>query len=87
MWEAIYSLQCTLKEYWLKIYASRTSLVVRWSRLCASTAEAVGSIPGQETKIPHAVWHSQKQNKQKYARTAPGTQGNILGIIFTYKKM
>jgi hypothetical protein len=40
-----------------------------------------------QTKIPHAVWHSQKQNKQKYARTAPGTQRNILGIIFTYKKM
>ena len=59
MWEAIYSLQCTLKEYWLKIYASRTSLVVRWSRLCASTAEAVGSIPGQETKIPHAAQRSQ----------------------------
>lgn len=45
MWEAIYSLQCTLKEYWLKIYASRTSLAVQWSRLCASTAEGRGFHP------------------------------------------
>ena len=36
---------------------------VQWLGLCASTAGGVGSIPGQETKIPHAVWHSQKQNK------------------------
>ena len=38
---------------------------VQWLGLCASTAGGVGSIPGQETKIPHAVWHSQKQNKTK----------------------
>ena len=43
----------------------RTSLVVQWLRLQASTAGGVGSIPGQETKIPHAAQSSQKQNKQK----------------------
>ena len=31
------------------------SLVVQWLRLCTSTAGAVGSIPGQGTKIPHAT--------------------------------
>ena len=32
------------------------SLVVQWLRLKASTAEAVGLIPGQGTKIPRAAW-------------------------------
>ena len=34
-----------------------------WLRLHASNAGGVGSIPGQGTKIPHAVWHSQKKKK------------------------
>ena len=73
---------------WVDSFARGGNFVeVQWLGLCASPAGGVGSIPGQETKIPHAVWHSQKQNKQKYARMAPGTQRNILGIIFTYKKM
>ena len=29
-------------------------LVVQWLRLCASNVRGTGSIPGQETKIPHA---------------------------------
>ena len=39
-----------------------TFLVVQWLRLHASTAEGLGSIPGQGTKIPHAVWYGQKKN-------------------------
>ena len=36
-----------------------TSLVVQWLRICASTAEGTGSIPGQGTKIPHtSKWKS-----------------------------
>ena len=38
-----------------------SSLVVQWLRLQASNAEGVGSISGWETKILHAVWHSQKK--------------------------
>ena len=38
-----------------------TSQVVQWLRLHASTAEGLGSIPGQGTKIPHAVWYGQKE--------------------------
>ena len=38
-----------------------TSLVVQWLRLCTINAEGLGSIPGWGTKMPHAVWHSQKQ--------------------------
>ena len=32
-----------------------TSLVMHWLRPCAPNAENVGLIPGQGTKIPHAV--------------------------------
>ena len=44
-----------------------TSLVAQWLRLRTfnSGLGGVGSIPGQGTKIPHDVWHSQKHlNKQ-----------------------
>ena len=40
-----------------------TSLTVQWLRLHASTPGSMGSIPGQGTKIPHAIWHTQKINK------------------------
>ena len=36
----------------------RTSLVVEWVRLQASTAGGTGSIPGQGTKIPHTHTHT-----------------------------
>ena len=32
-----------------------TSLGVQWLRLCPSTAGGTSLIPGQGTKIPHAV--------------------------------
>ena len=35
----------------------RTSPAVQWLGFCASTAGGPGSIPGQGTKIPPAVWH------------------------------
>ena len=34
-------------------------------RICTSTAEGIGSIPGQKTKIPFAVWHGHKKKKKK----------------------
>ena len=43
----------------------RTSLVVLWLGLCTSTAEGMGSIPGQGTKILHAVRDDQKKKKKK----------------------
>ena len=42
-----------------------TSLMVQWLRLRSSNAEGVGSIPGQGTKTPHTVQHSQKLNLWK----------------------
>ena len=43
------------------VSTSGTSLVVQWLRLCASTAEGVGSIPSGGTKIPHASQHGQRK--------------------------
>ena len=40
-----------------------TSPVVQWVRLYSSNIGGEGLIPGWETKIPHAVWCSQKVNK------------------------
>ena len=41
------------------------SLAVQWSGLGTFTAEGLGSIPGQGTKIPQAMWCGQNKTKQK----------------------
>ena len=41
------------------------SLTVQWLGLHAFTAEGTGSVPGWGTKIPQAVWCSQKKEKRK----------------------
>jgi len=33
------------------------SLAIQWLRLCTSTVETMGLIPGQGTKILHVTWH------------------------------
>ena len=44
-----------------------TSLAVQWLRLCTSTAEGVGSIPGGGgIKIPHVARCGQKKNKHLF---------------------
>ena len=40
--------------------------MVQWLGLCALTAEVLGSIPGQGTKIPQAMQHDQKKKKKVY---------------------
>ena len=35
-------------------------VVAQWLRLCSSNEGSVVSIPGWDTKIPHASWHGQK---------------------------
>ena len=55
----------TRYRYRFEEVALGISLVVQWLRLHASTAEGLGSIPGQGTKIPHAVWYGQKKKKMK----------------------
>ena len=39
-------------------------MVVQWLGLCFQ-CRGMGSIPGQETKIPHVAWHGQKRKKVK----------------------
>ena len=39
-----------------------TSLAVQWSRIHTSIAGDMGLIPGIGTKIPNAMWYSQKIN-------------------------
>ena len=41
-----------------------TSLVVQWVRLCASSAEGAGLIPGGESKIPRGAWHNQGRKEE-----------------------
>ena len=41
------------------------SLAVQWLGVGASTARGRGSIPGRGTKIPQAMWCSQKKGKRK----------------------
>ena len=38
----------------------------QWLRLCASTAGDAGLIPGQGTKILHALWPGQKKKKDVF---------------------
>ena len=49
----------------LRNRSSRTSLVVQWLRPYASDVAAMGLIPGQWNKIPHAMWHGQILKKEK----------------------
>ena len=44
------------------------SLVVQWLRLGAFTAVALSSVPGWGTKIPQAVWCSQKKKKIHFCK-------------------
>ena len=37
--------------------------MVHWLGLCTLTAKGPGSVPGQETKIPQAMWYSQKKKR------------------------
>ena len=50
-----------------KIKSLGTSPAVQWLRLYTSIAGGMGSIPGWKTKIPHAVWSSQKKKKITYS--------------------
>ena len=42
-----------------------TFLVVQWLAVRTSDARGTGSLPGQGTKIPHAMWYGQEKEKKK----------------------
>ena len=66
-----------------------TSLVGQWLRVCTSATGGTGPIPGQETKILHAVQHSKKKKKErtnclwfKEDRGKAGVKGpNVPGLL------
>ena len=66
-----------------------TSLAVQWLRLHASTAEGMGSIPGQGTKIPHATWCRHKK-KKKNKKPPPKFQKHEVqrasGLVNTWRQ-
>ena len=48
--------------YSFKSLSSGTALAVCWLRLCASTAEGMGSIPGGGTKTALAAWFNNNKD-------------------------
>ena len=51
------------------IIKSSISQVLLWLRLSNSIAGGIGLIPGQGTKIPHAVGHGKKKKRSKFEDT------------------
>ena len=51
-------------KYYLKKIGIRNFLEVKWLALRTFSAQGVGSIPGQGTKILQAVWCGQKKKKR-----------------------
>ena len=49
-----------------KKYMVGTCLAVQWLRICTSITGGTGSITGQGTKIPHAMWYDQKIARNKF---------------------
>ena len=79
IWKGTGLLRLPRNSLWHLMSLSRkgeapTSLPVQWLGLCASTAGGTGSIPGVGTKILHAAWSIQKQNKNKKGRKASASQ-------------
>ena len=63
--------------------------MVQWLTLHTSNAEGTGSIPGQGTKIPHAVQHSQrlkKKKKKKETLLNPNLARDLEGVSSLEKK-
>ena len=63
-----------------KVYDPWISLAVLLLRLCASTAGGPGSIPGQETKIPHATQQGQEKKNPVIIITM-ATDINIISFV------
>ena len=70
-----------------KEYNTGNSLAVQWLGLRAPTAEGVGLIPGQGTKIPQATRRGQKKKKKKKRSTIHGIRFNLYKIQKQAKRM
>ena len=54
---------------------TKESFLMSGTFLGSSTAGSMGSIPGQETKIPPAMWFGQKKNRNGDPMLQYGSQG------------
>ena len=52
-------------KFSLELLNLETSLEIQWLGFWTSAAGGVDSIPGQGTKIPHAMRHGKKNRKEK----------------------
>ena len=55
--------------------------MVQWLRVCTSNAGGMGSILGQETKIPHAMWPKKKQPEVSEKDSNWLSSGYILFLV------
>ena len=60
--------------------------MVQWLRLRAVNAGGMGSIPGQGTNIPHAVWHAQKIKQTKNKTESPEQPSLFATVAHTINK-
>lgn len=72
---------CLRKEYVRSHCQQGFPLVVQWLGLYTSTAQGMGLIPGQGTKIPHVPWHGQKLFKNKLSMPLKFQQQDIKKIF------
>ena len=59
-----------------------SSLMVQWLGIRVFTAEGPGSIPGQGTKIPKAVQHSQGKKEEREVRAQGFLWPHCLSFLF-----
>ena len=60
--------------------------MVQWLRPSPSNAEGTGSIPNWGTKIPHAVWLSQKVKKLNKKECGMTREGSMETHTLPYVK-
>ena len=53
-----------------------TTLAIHGLRLCTSNAGAIGMIPGQRTKMLHAMRYGKKKKKKKLLQIYANNIGN-----------
>ena len=70
-----------LKKLTEKKHSWRTSLAVQWLRLCDSIAGGMGLIPGQGTKILHAMCHGQNTKTKEIYSWASLFMGSVSATL------
>ena len=63
------------------------SLEVQWLKLCTSTAQDMGLIPGWGTKIPQGRWQGQKKKKDKLLDISIGDNRKYILAYMERKKL